>query len=341
MERLTMENMNYPVTFAWVKPVSGYEWEDCDVVYNGIFSRKNSVEIPNGPYLVEKDISQDVELLKPFEDTALFANFSDIEASAASFEIWAGTYGMLTRGEKTSSGRLLVLSKNALALGEASPYGVLITLPDGRCGRLQCSESQALWFKEHRELSFAVMVWELAVNNDTKRLGKILQWFIEKRGVRVNYVKKNSLDELDIKKLDNPDYQAKHTFGSEVLFDGGIIRPWASTLYRYPDVVKPALLYVQKTINEKLQEYPVNIVLQLDEQGKLHKKFQPTNLLAAMWYQFHLVVAGEEKMRRCAICGKWESMKGHRDTWRKHALCASNARVQRFRVKAHDERGAC
>ena len=91
------------------------------------------------------------------------------------------------------------------------------------------------------------------------------------------------------------------------------------------------MLHVQLTINEKLRNYPVNILLQIDEQGKLQKRLQPTSLLSAMWYQFYLVVAGVETLRRCAICGKWENMKDHRDSWKKHAACANNERVKRFR----------
>jgi hypothetical protein len=176
------------------------------------------------------------------------------------------------------------------------------------------------------------MVWELAVNNDVERLGRIVKWDASNTAVYVRYLKKSSIDNPESWSWPESEYKG-HTYGGEILFNGKGIRPWASDLYRAPDIVKPALLYAQKTVNEKLQKYPVNIVLQINERGEPQQSLQPSSLLAAMWYQFHLVLVGKEKIRRCAICGEWEDMKGHRDTWKTHAKCASNKRVERFRKK--------
>jgi hypothetical protein len=299
------------VIFKWVKPTSGYKWEDAKVVAGEIFGSE-SAEIPSPPYLVEEDRSSERGLLTPFEDATLFAKFADIEASAESFEAWASAYGMLTRGEESILGRLHVVSDSDIALGEAGRYGRLVKFPDGICGCTQPSESQSFWLREHRDLAFAVMVWELAARNDEKNLGKIIRWSDRKTGAFVHY--------------------AHEGLKPEVLFNEDI-RPWASDLYRYPEVIRPALLYVRKTINEKLQEYPVNIILQIDEEGKVHQRLQPSSLLAAMWYQFNLILVGERKIRRCSICGKWENMEGHRDSWKTHIKCASNKRVERFRKK--------
>jgi hypothetical protein len=71
----------------------------------------------------------------------------------------------------------------------------------------------------------------------------------------------------------------------------------------------------------------------MDEDGLLRKTLVPTSLLSAMWYQLYLAVIGEIKLRRCAICWKWENMEGHRVNWSKHAACANNERVKRSRSK--------
>jgi hypothetical protein len=321
------------VVFKQLKPKSGYKWENSRVFKNAIFGTE-SAEIPSPPYLVEKDRSSERGLLTPFEDAALFAKFADIEASAESFEAWASAYGMLTRGEELSSGRLSVVSDSDIALGEAgAPYGILVKFPDGTLGRTQPSESQSFWFRAHRDLAVTVMIWEFATRNDEKNLNKIIRWFLGNTGVMVYLVKKTSLNEFDVSKTTDWEYVAEHTCGWEVLFDGKDTRPWASDLYRYPEVVRPALLYVQKTINEKLQEYPVNIILQIDEEGKVRQRLQPTSLLAAMWYQFNLILAGEGKIRRCSICGEWEDMKDHRGNRKVHPKCANKRRVEEFRKK--------
>ena len=310
-----MENRDYEISFIWIKAHGGYDWEDCEKLYSGIFLIEKdgkSVKMPMPPYLVEKDYSRGIGPYKPFEDLALFANFADMEGNADSFAAWADSYGRLTTGEKLSHGTLYVLSRNAILQANENPYNNRVTLSNGVSGGLQPSESFFFWNKEHSELRFAVILWELAVKKDMEGLDKCVQWVNDNTGILIH--KKTPLE-----------------IGFEVLTDGKIIRPWLSNIIRYPDLIRPAMLYVQETINEKLRIYPLNVVIQTDERGELYKTLQPTSLLSAMWYQFSLVFTGEEQIRRCAICGKWENMKGRRNTWKKHAACANNERVKRFR----------
>jgi hypothetical protein len=79
--------------------------------------------------------------------------------------------------------------------------------------------------------------------------------------------------------------------------------------------------------------YPLNIRFEMDEKEEVHKIIAPTSLLSAMWYQFFLAQTGEIKLRRCAICNRWEDMEGHRETWSKHANCANYDRVKRARLR--------
>ena len=102
---------------------------------------------------------------------------------------------------------------------------------------------------------------------------------------------------------------------------------------RFPDVTNAASIYIQSAINNKLSEYPLQVKFQIDEYGLLRKTLVPTSLISAMWYQLYLAVIGEIKLRRCAICEKWENMEGHRVNWSKHAACANNERVKRSRGK--------
>jgi hypothetical protein len=284
-----METRNLDPSFTLLKPVMGYTWEGCEVFFEGLLGRK--IAIPPPPYLVEKDYSQAMIVSRPLEDSTLFANFGDVEPDDQAYLQWADKHGMLVGGEKLTEGHLCVIPKNSIdPLKAIRYYSFSKEFEDERTGYAQLSESLQFWRKEHRELSFAVVVWELAARNDVKRLGKIIQWSIDYAGVLVHYVKTASIVELNIGKLTDPDYREKHTFGSEILFDDSSTRPWMSKLCRYPDVIKPALLYVRECINRKLQKYPINFISRTNDCGEVDSFLRPSSLLSAMWYQFHLVL---------------------------------------------------
>ncbi|MDR1732147.1 MAG: hypothetical protein LBR61_08645, partial [Synergistaceae bacterium] len=99
------------------------------------------------------------------------------------------------------------------------------------------------------------------------------------------------------------------------------------------DMKEAALRYIQETISKKLAVFPLQFVFRMDDDGKFRKIIEPTSLLSAMWYQFYLALTGEIRLRRCSLCGRWENMEGHRDTWKKHANCANYGRVKRAREK--------
>lgn len=320
------------VSFTWAKPDLGYIWEDC-TLYDP-FSQEKMQDIPNPPFLVEKDYTQDLSPYQPFDDATLFAKFADLGASEELFAGWASDYGTLIGGENLKVGPLMVLPKSCI--NPKKPIhssGISVSVASGGRGYLQPSESLTFWRKEHSELRFVVLLWELLQNEDTENLAKIVKWpgF---GGVTVYKLTREQLPVIDFERLrEDPKYSMEQGIRGEVLFDKGNIRPWLGTLTRAPDVAKPALLYAQLLINRKLKEYPLNVVLQMDERGGLYTKLQPTSLLAAMWYQLALAMKGDIKLRRCDICKQWEDMKGHRSSWTRHKACASNARVERFRNK--------
>ena len=333
-----MEKMDYQIVFSWPKSSGGYVWVDYEAGGGYMSSLEDLLYIPIPPYLIEKDCSQGIEMYKPFEDLTLFAKFADIEATPKSFKAWADRYGLLTDGEGLPiylEEKLYVPLKEAFVLGE-EPSASPRTAPGGEEGAHALAESLSFWLHEHRDLSFAVMVWELAANKDVGRLRKIIRWFDRDTKIEICHVKKASLDKLDIDRLSDDNYRKEHIFGENVLFDRNTHPGSLKHMFRYPDVIRPALFYVQKIINRKAREHPLHVVLQFDEfddQGKLRKQFQPTSMLSIMWYQFYLVVAGDEALRRCAVCGQWENMRDHRDSWKKHKTCASHERVKRFRKK--------
>jgi hypothetical protein len=171
------------------------------------------------------------------------------------------------------------------------------------------------------------MVWEWAINADP-RLEKILEYNEESRRVYIYIFPKNRLEEIDFDRFRED---------TNLSF---VKPPYRLEKY-LPDsfnVRKAALRYVQEKINEKLASWPLRIFFRTDDDsGEIHKIIEPTNLLSAMWYQFYLALAGEIRLRRCSLCGKWEDMERHRATWSKHANCANYNRVKKARLKKREK----
>jgi hypothetical protein len=207
-------------------------------------------------------------------------------------------------------------------------------------GNQSCSPVKAdpwvFWRNEQRELALITMLWEMLSNKDS-RLNGIIMWAHEGQRIYVYKIKKELLNEIDFEKMQTDEgYLIEHTRNRYQLFDARKEmqnNAWMANYCRFPDVMNAASMYIQLTINDKLSEYPMQVKFQMRADGLLHKSLVPTSLLSAMWYQLYLAVAGEIKLRRCAICGKWENMEGHRVNWSKHAACANNDRVKRSRSK--------
>jgi hypothetical protein len=229
-------------------------------------------------------------------------------------------------------GQLFVLPENSKHPTKPIHYSELAhdLTPKGS-EYLQETESFGLWEAAHIALSGAVLLWELAMKEDTEGLKNLVEWRDNGNILEIVHIRRDMFKVVDFDKLWG-DYHYRER--SRVYFTS-LLRDRSPDidLFRSPEVIRPALYAAQSAVNSKLEEYPVNIVLRMDSQGNPYKVLRPTSLLAAMWYQFSLALTGEIKLRRCSICGKWESMRNHRDNWKTHATCASNKRVERFRKK--------
>jgi hypothetical protein len=340
-----MDTQRFDMTFTWQKPSIGYTWENCLAISEDYLGRK--FKVPEPDYLVERDYSQDMIVYQPLDDSTIFANFADLEPGPSTFVQWANKHGPLVGGESLKESplikTLIVLPKESIEPKKTIHHsGVVHTFEDGRRGYGQLSESLQFWHKEHEDLSFAFFLWELANLKDIETLEKVVEWNDERSGVEIWKIGRYQLPTTDMNKVRERDLkyikESGISLGYENLFDVQHIRPWASKICLYPDVIRPAMLYAQLCINRKLKEFPLNFVIQVNEQGRFFNVLQPTSLLSAMWYQFLLVIRGDVKIRRCDVCGKWEDMKTHRENWHRHKSCASIQRVVKSRLKAKEAR---
>jgi hypothetical protein len=338
-----MDTQTFDLSFTWKKPAIGYTWEDCEAISQNVYA--GEIKVPPPPYLVEQDYAQEMGTYQPFEDSTIFTSFADLKPAADVFAQWASSYGTLLDGEilgaPSMMAYLIVLPNECIEPKKPiSNAGMIRPTKDGRKGYAYLSESLQFWRNEHKELSFAFLLWELANLKDTENLSKIVEWNEMRTGASVYKIEKDQLFSPDMKKIRGSynDYFAKHGIREEPIFEDIYFNPWVSKICRYPDVIKPALSYVHLCINNKLRKYPLNFVTQINEQGKFFNVLQPTSLLSCMWYQFLQVVRGDVKLRRCDVCGKWEDMKTHRDSWHRHRSCANVQRVARSRRKGKEMR---
>ena len=331
------------LVLVWHKPSVGYEWEDCQPcsVWGESFESLPEKErwyrdIPDGPFLTELDYSQSMAKWEPVEDVALFARFADIKSGPEFFVKWANEYGRLSDIEADMGNDIFLLSKNAI-IGKDSLYSqenANVFETDGQSYRRVKADPYNFWYREHRELSFAVTLWEMWANKDP-RLNGIVEWAHEGRRIYVYRFEKERLGEIDFERLRTDEsYLLKNTTGRDLLSDTRDPKTaWISRQCNYPDALRAILIYLQLKINRKMYEWPIHVAFEMDDRDRLRKKLELSSLLSAMWFQFYLALNGEIRLRRCSLCGQWESMEGHRKNWSKHANCANRERVKRSRSK--------
>lgn len=295
---------NMEITLLWSKSAGGYRWEQCSIQVppkEDFFHQKT----PKGPFLTENDSSQNL-ILWELKDAILFAHFANIESSAESFLKWANEHGRLINVEST-----------------------------GNDCRVK-SNSLDFWMMEHKDLSFAVMLWEMWSNNDT-RLDGFFEWTVEDK-IYVHHINPARLSEIDFEQFKTDQtYRAAYSIEKTLLYNAQ--NPKSAWIPRFCEnsAKNAAFIYIQLQICLKLNAYRVRLDIYPPNCGELQERLEASSLLSAMWYQLHLALSGNMQLRRCSLCGKWENMAWHRSTWTRHANCANIIRVRHTRCNKKNE----
>lgn len=338
----------FEASFSWHKHGFGYKWENSEPCgpWGEPFGSMDGGErekyrdivssAPNGPFLVEKTLSIMRVPYEPMANPLIFAQFSDIPPTEESFLDWANEYGRLIDIENNAEYFYdFILSPYTPRDGreanlELSSGARRIVGRDGLYYRIAKPDPLSFWKREHRDLSFAVMLWEMALNDDP-RLNGILEWHEDTGRAYAYPFSRDKLESIDFGKL-----------GKDGDYSPNFVLPPRRIENYHPgrfDAKKAALRYVQGETNKKMRLYPLNIRFETGEKEEVRKVIEPTSLLSAMWYQFFLAQTGEINLKRCSICKKWENMEGHRITWSKHANCANYGRVKKAREKKREMAG--
>lgn len=335
----------YELSFVWHRSPTGYRWEKCELcdpwgepVRLWGKEKKREFEtllhpLPEGPFLVELHPGLRSMPWEPLANPLLFAQFADLQPDQDTFIAWANGHGRLIDIEAHNENYVFIFPRyipfEDADVAFQRDRGIGITEKGGRYYRCTRIDPLPFWLQEYRDLSFCVMLWELALKKDS-RLNGILEWCPDTERIYINKIWKEALNDIDFDRLArDPDYEPRCGAGRDRLYDP---RP----SYVGPgkvDLIKAAFLYLRQETNRKLKQYPLNVLFRSTPTGEPHKVIEPSSLLSAMWYQFFLAQTGEIKLRRCALCGKWENMEGHRTTWTRHAGCANYDRLKRARLK--------
>lgn len=167
--------------------------------------------------------------------------------------------------------------------------------PNAKGVPLGTGEALADWSNEILMMRFAIDIWEAARNGDAGRLERVISWTEDGSGIQI-------LSHPELPKGQLPEAPAR------------VERAWIAgthlgddVLERFVpgDLVKPALHYVQSTINRQLGGRASPRLLWDAKRERLGLYIVPDGLIGALWLQFARAVERDSRFRQCAECGIW------------------------------------
>jgi hypothetical protein len=178
------------------------------------------------------------------------------------------------------------------------------------------------WGAEILTMSYAIELWEAARNGDVASLANVIFWKPDGSGVEI---------------LGHPGVPP----GQLPQAPANVERAWIAgthlgddVLGRFTqgDLVKPALHYVQSTVNRQLEGRASPRLLWDAKRERLGLYIVPDGLVGALWLQFARAVERDSQFRQCAECGIWFELA--RGTARADKLyCSTPCRTKAYRKR--------
>jgi hypothetical protein len=174
----------------------------------------------------------------------------------------------------------------------------MIVLSDARSARRAAvgnGERLGAWTKEILMMRLAIDLWEAARKGDVERLEQVIFWTEDGSAVEI----RSHPDLPDGQSTEAPAHVERAWIADFRLGDvlGG--------RFQQGDLIKPALHYVQSTINEQLKGRASPNLLWDGNRERLGLYIVPEGLIGALWLQFARAVERDSHFRRCAECGIW------------------------------------
>jgi hypothetical protein len=261
-----------PLQFRWLVAEGGYRWVDSHLVGPGRPERH--AFLTDGRPLGAAGFQ--VVQYQPLRDfSGLFQAFALSEPSRDGIKTFADRFGPL--GPDIARQIPLYDQRKAVGvpLGTGEPLGA--------------------WRDEILTMRYAIDIWEAARTGDVARLERVINWQPDGSGVEIA----GHPSVPDGQLPDAPARVERSWIASTHLGDDVLGR------FVQGDLVKPALHYLQKKINEKLEGRASPRLLWDADRERLGLYIMPTGLVGALWLQFARAVERDSQFRQCAECGIW------------------------------------
>jgi hypothetical protein len=261
-----------PLQFSWQVPEGGFRWVDA----------RPSFELhqEHRPFLTDnRPIGaagfRVLRYLPLAAFSGLFRVFADTQPSRDGVKAFADRFGPLG--------------------GDVAKRIPLYDQPNAEGVLLGTGEPLASWNDEILMMRFAIDIWEAARSGDVGRLERVISWTEDGTGVQIL-----SHPELRNGQLPEAPARVERAWIAAAQLGDGVLERFVPG-----DLVKPALCYVQRTINKKLEGRASPRLLWDAKRERLALYIVPDGLIGALWLQFTRAVERESQFRQCAECGIW------------------------------------
>jgi hypothetical protein len=341
--------------FRWAVAEAGYEWVNArfatgtsaeskaDVIAKGDQVRRlppcaTWSETPPAPgqkedwlrpFLQRKPGGGAQRVYRPLaEHSGLFLEFAQTEPTRAGVIQFANRYGML--GE----GAVVPIVSEKLAKGPAKALQPLVDnarmvayVSLGWLSSPLGGEPLGTWYHHILSMRRVIDLWRMVQNEDEGGLAKHILWGQHPDGtVHVWY---------DSQLGDAPD--ADRMLGPNPFRDAGFIAsgkeaPELLERFQPGDLVGPALVYIQRTIDKTMARLVPTRVTWKGERDRLSLGVQPVSLLGALWLQVASAVSFAKQFQTCGECGS--AFEVSRQVARKSKrYCSDACRIRNFRAR--------
>jgi hypothetical protein len=209
-----------PLQFGWRVAQGGYHWVDSHPVFEHNEQRQ--------PFLTDgRPIGaagyRVLQYLPLAEFPGLFRVFAETEPSHDGVKAFADRFGPLG--------------------GDIAKQIPLYDQPNAQGTPMGFGEPLAAWTNEILMVRFAIDIWDAARNGDVSRLERVIFWTEDGSGVQIL-----SHPELPNGQLPQTPARVERAWIAATHLGDGVLERFVPG-----DLIKPALHYVQSTINEKLE----------------------------------------------------------------------------------------
>jgi hypothetical protein len=261
-----------PLQFRWRVAEDGYHWVDPDPVVEP--------EQHFQPFLTDgRPIGaagyRVLQYLPLAEFPGLFRVFGETAPSHEGIKTFADRFGALG--------------------GDIAKQIPLPDQPHAKVTPVGFGEPLAAWSDEILAMRFAIDIWDAARNGDVDRLERVIVWREDGSGVQIL-----SHPELPNGQLPHAPARVERAWIATTHLGDGVLERFVPG-----DLIKPALHYVQSTINEKLEGRAFPRLLWDAKRERLGLYIVPDGLIGALWLQFARAVESDSRFRQCAECAIW------------------------------------